>query len=101
MSQPTGPPRTRQLNLEFLFLDLDTCTRCRATDATMAEAIELTRPALQSIGVLAHVTKTLVGSETQARELGFVSSPTIRVDGADIAGALLESHCDSCTESCA
>jgi hypothetical protein len=26
---------TRQLQIEFLFLDLDTCTRCRATDQTL------------------------------------------------------------------
>jgi len=100
MSRPSGPPQPRQLTVEFLFLDLDTCTRCRATNATLAEAIERTRPVLESIGVLATVTKTLVGSEHQARALGFVSSPTIRIDGVDIAGPLLESHCDSCTESC-
>jgi hypothetical protein len=100
MSQPSGPPQTRQLIIEFLFLDLDTCTRCRATDATLTEAVELTRPVLASIGVRATVTKTLVGSEQQARALGFVSSPTIRIDGVDIAGPLLESPCDSCTGAC-
>jgi hypothetical protein len=57
MIRPSGPPQTRQLTIEFLFLDLDTCTRCRATDATLAEAVELTRPVLESIGVLATVTR--------------------------------------------
>ena len=99
MSRPSGPPQTRQLTIEFLFLDLGTCTRCRATDATLAEAVVLSRPVLESIGVLATVTKTLVGSEQEARALGFVSSPTIRIDGVDLAGPLLESHCESCTES--
>ena len=33
--------------------------------------------------------------------LGFISSPTIRINGVDIAGELVESACDSCSESCA
>jgi Domain of unknown function (DUF2703) len=92
---------TRQLQIEFLFLDLDTCTRCRATDQTLLEAIERTRPALDAAGVTVSVTKTLVASETQAQQLGFVSSPTIRIDGVDIAGELVESACDTCSETCA
>jgi hypothetical protein len=47
------------------------------------------------------VAKTLVASEAQARQLGFVSSPTIRIDGVDIAGELVESACDTCSETCA
>lgn len=92
---------TRTLEIEFLFLDLDTCTRCRATDATLVEALQRTRPALEAAGVTVSITKTLVASEAQARALGFVSSPTIRINGVDIAGELVESACDSCSESCA
>jgi hypothetical protein len=101
MSVPATTASTRNLQIEFLFLDLDTCTRCRATDATLLEAIERTRPALDAAGVTVSVTRTLVASETQARALGFVSSPTIRINGVDIAGELVESACDSCSESCA
>ena len=92
---------TRTLEIEFLLLDLDTCTRCRATDATLVEALQRTRPALEAAGVTVSITKTLVASEAQARALGFVGSPTIRIDGVDIAGQLVESACDSCSESCA
>lgn len=92
---------TRTLEIEFLFLDLDTCTRCRASDATLVEALQRTRPALEAAGVTVSITKTLVASEAQARALGFVSSPTIRINGVDIAGELVESACDSCSESCA
>jgi hypothetical protein len=34
---------SRELRIEFLFLDLETCVRCRATDATLLAAIERTR----------------------------------------------------------
>lgn len=46
--------------------------------------------------------KHLVASEEQARRLRFVSSPTIRVNGSDIAFELLESSCgsDPCTDGC-
>jgi hypothetical protein len=92
---------TRTLAIEFLFLDLDTCTRCRATDATLLAALQRTRPALEAAGVTVSVTKTLVANESQARALGFISSPTIRINGVDIAGELVESACDSCSEGCA
>ena len=101
MTVPATTAPTRTLEIEFLFLDLDTCTRCRATDATLLEAIERTRPALDAVGASVRVTKTLVASEAQARALGFVSSPTIRINGVDIAGELVESACDSCSETCA
>jgi hypothetical protein len=101
MTASTTTLATRQLQIEFLFLDLDTCTRCRATDTTLLEAIERTRPALDAAGVTVSMTKTLVTGETQARQLGFVSSPTIRIDGVDIAGELVESACDTCSEACA
>ena len=44
----------------------------------------------------------LVESEEQARALRFVSSPTIRVDGDDVALELRESSCGSeaCTDGC-
>jgi hypothetical protein len=101
MILPTSTLATRQLQIEFLFLDLDTCTRCRAADQTLLEAIERIRPALDAAGVTVSVTKTLVTGEAQARQLGFVSSPTIRIDGVDIAGELVESACDTCSETCA
>jgi Domain of unknown function (DUF2703) len=101
MSVPATTVPTRSLQIDFLYLDLDTCTRCRATDATLLEALQRTRPALDAAGVTVSVTKTLVASEAQAHALGFVSSPTIRINGIDIAGELVESACDSCSETCA
>jgi hypothetical protein len=101
MTVPATTAPTRSLQIDFLYLDLDTCTRCRATDATLLEALQRTRPALDAAGVTVSVTKTLVASEAQAHALGFVSSPTIRINGVDIAGELVESACDSCSQTCA
>jgi hypothetical protein len=55
---------------------------------------------LRAADVGVSVTKTLVQSEEQARALGFVSSPTIHLNGKDIALEFRESRCESC-ESCA
>jgi Domain of unknown function (DUF2703) len=63
-------------------------------------AVEILRPVLDSLGTSVEVHKSLVESEEQARALGFVSSPTIRVNGRDIAGDLAESSCSECGELC-
>ncbi len=41
--------------------------------------------------------KVHVTSYGQALQLGFVSSPTIRVNGQDLALEVRESHCSSCS----
>lgn len=44
--------------------------------------------------------KVLIENEEQARRDRFVASPTIRIDGHDIAFEILESRYDSCSELC-
>ena len=91
-------PASQTVEVDFLYLDLTTCSRCRASDATLDAAAEITRPVLDSVGASIEVRKTLVETEEQARALGFVSSPTILVNGRDIAGELTESSCSECGE---
>ena len=57
---------------------------------------------LQAAGIEVEVNKVHVATEDLARAWRFVSSPTIRVDGADIALELRESSCGSeaCTDGC-
>ena len=93
-------PESQTVEVDFLYLDLTTCTRCRASDATLDAAVEIVRPVLDSVGAGIEVRKTLVEAEEQARALGFMSSPTIRVNGRDIAGELTESSCSECGELC-
>jgi hypothetical protein len=58
------------------------------------------RRVLEITGTSVRVKKVVVESEEEARQHRFVSSPTIRVAGHDIAFDTLESKCESCTDLC-
>lgn len=98
----TPTTTTRRLRLDFLFLDLSTCTRCRGTDESLESALEVARELLVATGTEVEVNKIHVASAEQARELRFESSPTIRINGRDVALELRESPCGSeaCTDGC-
>jgi hypothetical protein len=96
---PTTQTR-KKVEIDFMFIDLDVCTRCKGTDESLASALQAVRGVLESAGVEVMVRKTLVATEEQARQLGFVSSPTIRVNGRDVALELRDSSCASCGEAC-
>ena len=88
-------PTPERLRVDFLFLDLTTCTRCRGTDQSLESALELARELLAASGTEVEVNKIQVETAEQARELRFESSPTIRVNGRDVALELRESSCGS------
>ena len=90
----------RKIEIEFLYVDLTVCSRCKGTDANLDEALTEVSRILEAAGVEVSVRKILVESEDQAKALGFFSSPTIRINGKDIALEFRESRCDSC-EACA
>jgi hypothetical protein len=104
--EPIAPADRSQipdtLRIDFLFLDLTTCTRCLGADRSLESALAVVGEVLEATGVEVEVTKVLVQSAEQARVLRFVSSPTIRVDGQDVALELRESSCGSeaCTDGC-
>jgi hypothetical protein len=95
-----APVLEQELVIDFLYLDLETCTRCRGTDANLEAALTEVGRVLDAAGIDVSVRKTLVASEEQARTLGFISSPTIQVNGRDIALELRESSCAECGEVC-
>ena len=99
--QPLQQP-LRKLQIDFLFLDLTSCTRCRGTDRSLSEALIVVADVLLAAGIAVEVTKVHVATEELARAWRFVSSPTIRVNGSDIALDLRESSCGSeaCTDGC-
>jgi Domain of unknown function (DUF2703) len=93
--------REKQIEIEFLYLDLDVCTRCKRTDANLETALRTVQEVLQASGTGVSTRKMLIDSEETARKLKFVSSPTIRINGRDIALEFREGRCDSCAEACA
>ena len=52
-------------------------------------AVRLLEDVLAAEGVAAEIHEVLVRDEAMANELGFIGSPTIRINGRDVAG---ESH---------
>lgn len=89
-------PKT--LQIDFLYLDLGTCDRCQGTDGRLDEALREIRTVLTAAGVDAVVNKVHVTTEQQAKELAFVSSPTVRINGRDIQLDAKESECRACGE---
>ncbi len=90
----------RTLTIELLALDLDTCGRCTGTDANLDAAIETVADVLREADVDVEVRKTVVKTAAQAEQLRFESSPTIRINGRDIALELRESNCGDCGDIC-
>lgn len=83
--------------LEVLYLDSRTCDPCRATtDAVDVAAVALAEH-LRAEGRTLAVRRIHVTDPEQAEALGFVSSPTVRVDGVDIELGVHEQLCGSCS----
>ena len=95
---PQGSDVRRTVAIDFLFLDLSTCRRCRARTPTSSARSPRSTAVLPATGARVELRRIQVRSVEQARELRFVSSPTIRVNGRDIAPEPLESECgaDGC-----
>jgi hypothetical protein len=99
-----APPSSevrRTVAIDFLFLDLSTCGRCSGTGANIETALTAVEGVLRATGARVELRRIHVRSIEQARELEFVSSPTIRVNGRDVAPEMLESECGADSCSCA
>ena len=90
----------KRIEIDFLYVDIESCTRCKGTDANLTTAVQMAQSLLDAADAGVIVRKTLVDSEQLAMEVGLVSSPTIRVNGRDIDVDLRESGCEDCTEIC-
>lgn len=90
----------KALNIEFLYLDLNTCSRCIATGNTLDEALNLLTPIFQAMNYSINVNKVNITTKELAEQYHFVSSPTIRVNGVDICNEVKESNCKDCGDLC-
>lgn len=98
-TRPVENP-TRRITIDFLYLDLEVCTRCQGTDDTLDQAVAEVSQVLQSAGVEVVINKVNVNTAELAIQYEFISSPTIRIDGRDIAVEVKENQCDSCGDLC-
>jgi hypothetical protein len=69
------------------------------TETALDAAVAAVSPALDAAGYSITVNKQLIDSRETATALGFVSSPTIRVNGHDIA-EVDETPCACCGDLC-
>lgn len=93
-------PKKRKIVIDFLFLDLNVCTRCQGTETSLDEALGEVAKVLEATGVEVVLNKINVINEEVARQYKFISSPTIRVNGHDIQMDVKESLCESCGDLC-
>lgn len=89
-----------KITIDFLYLDLNICTRCQGTDAELEEAIADVEKILQLTGIEVVVNKIHIDSKEMAKQHRFISSPTIRINGEDIQMDVKESLCESCGDLC-
>lgn len=90
------PGMASRLVVELLAIDLETCARCVPTDAQLKAAVKLLTPVAVALGIELVERTTVVATPEEAMRRALVSSPTIRVNGRDIAQDVRESRCESC-----
>jgi uncharacterized protein DUF2703 len=99
MATAQGAPDVhRTVTIDHLFLGLNGCARCQGTDANLDTALDIVEQVVRATGTEVELRRIQVLSVQQARELRFEVSPTIRVNGRDIALDRRESSCgpDGC-----
>jgi len=90
----------KQVEIDFLYLDLSVCQRCQGAENNLAEAINEVSGVLKAAGYAVRVNKINVNSRELAMKYEFVSSPTIRINGNDIVLEVNETACQDCGDLC-
>lgn len=88
----------RQINIEFLYLDLSTCEPCKTSDENIVGALDEVAAVIRASGIELTLNRIHVETIEQAIALGFHTSPTIRINGKDLQLNFKEAHCHSCSE---
>lgn len=99
-SVPIAGAAKERITIDFLYLDLRQCDRCKGTDEQLQAALPIVRQALEASGFEVEVRRIHVQTMEQAAALGFVVSPTIRVNNRDIQFRWRETPCAPCSEGC-
>lgn len=86
------------IDVEYLYLDLDTCERCVGTDKILEGVLEELKNAFKAAGYSLEYRKVKIETAEMAKRYRFLSSPTIRVNGRDICHSVQENNCGCCGE---
>lgn len=86
------------LHLQLFALDTTSCAPCASAVASLHAAAVLLNRELGKEGYLVATRVVRLKDADHARALGVLSSPTVRVDGVDVALELDESPCPSCSD---
>ncbi len=95
----------KKLKIDFLYLDLSTCDRCRVTDEVLDDALGELREEIRDVKEIT-INKIKITSDEEAKRCDFVRSPTIRINGVDIEKILSgrleikDNYCKSCASVC-
>ena len=84
------------MNVDLLVIDLSTCKRCVPTGDQLRFAIQLLNPVAEALGIELRHHEIVVQTPEEAKKNALISSPTIRLNGHDIAQDIRESVCESC-----
>jgi glutaredoxin len=93
-------PTEKNLDIDFLYLDLNACERCIGTGDTLDEALQDVTSVLKASGYTVNLRKTNITTKALAEQFEFRSSPTIRINGKDIAMDVKETACRDCGDLC-
>lgn len=86
----------RVLHIDLLAIDLARCRRCVPTSDQLRTAVNLLAPAAAALEIELRHREVVVRTAAEARKLALLCSPTIRLNGRDIAQDIRESECESC-----
>lgn len=96
-----GQPQSKKpINIDFLYLDTTVCGRCQDTEKALDEAVTSVAVVLSTAGYQVKVNKVNITTKELAIQYQFISSPTIRVNGNDIALEFRELLCEDCGTLC-
>jgi len=94
-----------KFKIDFLYLDLSMCERCRATDKVLDDALVEIKEETKNIKEVI-VNKFKIENDEEAKKHDFVRSPTIRINDIDIEEILFgkldikDNYCGSCARVC-
>jgi hypothetical protein len=86
----------KALDVDLLVIDLETCARCVPTGDQLQTAVSLLAPVAEALGVELKYRAIVAQTPEEAKEHALLTSPTIRLNGRDIAADIRESVCESC-----